>query len=283
MMKSKRSPMWTDAQPQLRSWYASGLGQSIASEMSQHLDTILPRIFGYQGLQIGGLPTTVENCEANPSPQPELLHKAGIHRKIVLESPKMVGVNPQSFDAGTDAVNLPIASDMMKLVILPHTLDFCHRPHQALREADRVLTDDGQLLIIGFNPYSQFGAGHLLRGWRDKPPWNGHFFSRSRVVDWLSVLNYQVLESRCFYLRPPINRKWFVQSLSRLEKLQPWLGGVGAVYVLHARKQTIPFTWVRSPRRRHRSGVPVTSFARTASSNRTLELVRRANHDEHDR
>lgn len=284
MINDMRTPLWTDAHPQLRTWYASELGQSIADELSLHLDTILPRIFGYQGLQVGSLTTTQTDEDTNVESVTELLHKAGIHRKILLDSPRLLECTDErhAADAGADAVSLPIANSVMKLVILPHTLDFCHRPHQALREADRVLSDDGQIVIIGFNPYSQFGLGNVLRRWRGKPPWNGHFFSRSRITDWLSVLNYQVLESRCFYLRPPINGRWAVYGLNRLEKLQPWFGAVGAVYLLHARKRTIPLTMVRAQRRIHRTGVPVTSFARTATSNRNLELARRSNRKPHE-
>jgi len=284
MINRKRSPIWIDAEPLLGTWYASGLGQSIAGELSRHLDTILPRIFGYQGLQIGGSHILGIPGQGEDSGPQSLLHKAGIHRKIVLDSPFSgdMGEIDTGVVASTDALNLPIASDVMKLVILPHTLEFCDRPHQALREADRVLTDDGQLLIIGFNPLSQFGVGHWLRGWRDKPPWNAHCFSRGRVTDWLSVLNYQVTDSRSFYLRPPVNRQWVLHGLSRLERLQPWLGAVGAVYILHARKQTIPFTWVRSQRKTLRNGVPVTSFASTASNVHTLEVLHRSNPKKHD-
>ena len=329
MFNNKRSPVWIDAQPALRTWYASGLGQSIVEELTLHMDTILPRIFGYQGVQVGTLPTRASSSSAshgqagntpqqgedstdsrragaklvdrdgprpvndsspargetgkNADPGTELLYRAGIHRKIILDSPgSLAGADSQTNQVGADAISLPIASDVMKLVILPHTLDFCHQPHQALREADRVLTDDGQMVIIGFNPFSQFGLGHLLNGWRDKTPWNGHFFSRGRVTEWLSVLNYRVLDSTCLYLRPPVNRQWVQNSLARVERLQPWMGAVGAVYVLHARKQTVPFTWVRAQRRRQRAGVPVTGYARATNTCRTIHLADHLNQKKND-
>lgn len=241
---ARRQPIWTESQTPLHEWYASGLGQSILGELECHLDGILPGIFGYQGLQIGSL-----------APGQNLLEKAGIHRGIRVDS------TGGTADAGADVLNLPIASDVMKLVVLPHTLDFCHQPHQALREADRVLTDDGQIVLVGFNPLSLYGVGHTLLGWRDTAPWNGQFYSRRRVTEWLSVLDYRVLDSTCLYVRPPINSLKLQRKMSALEKLQPWIGAIGALYVLHARKQTVPMTMVRRQWRRSRPGISVGGLA----------------------
>jgi len=241
---ARHDPIWTESQSSLHEWYASGLGQSILGELDCHLDSILPGIFGYQGLQIG----TLELGR-------NLLEKAGIHRGIRIDCAD------SGADIDADVLNLPIASDVMKLVVLPHTLDFCHQPHQALREADRVLTDDGQIVLIGFNPLSLYGLGHTLLGWRGHAPWNGQFYSRRRVTEWLSVLDYRVLNSTCLYVRPPVNSVKLQRKLAAVEKLQPWIGAVGALYVLHARKQTIPMTLARRQWRRSRAGISVGGLA----------------------
>lgn len=204
----------------------------------------MPGIFGYQGLQIGTLAADFEP-----------LQKAGIHRGTRLDTGEI------DADIDADVLNLPIASDVMKLVILPHTLDFCDQPHQALREADRVLTDDGQIVLIGFNPFSLFGAGHATLGWRNHAPWNGQFFSRRRVTEWLSVLDYQVQDSTCLYVRPPLNSVKIQSKLARIEKLQPWIGSIGGIYVLHARKQTVPMSLARRQKRRQRNAISVGGLA----------------------
>jgi len=240
-----RAPVWTESRHSLREWYASALGQSILDELGRHLDDVLPGIFGYQGLQIGDF-----------TPDFPVLERAGIHRALKMDAPDIQA------DIQADVLNLPIASDVMKLVVLPHTLDFCHQPHQALREMDRVLADDGQVVIIGFNPFSQLGIGHTMLGWRSLPPWSGQFFSRRRVTEWLSVLNFRLLDSQCVYVRPPINSQRVQNRLRPLEKFRPWLGAVGGVYVLHARKQTFPMTLARRQWRPKRNGITVGSFAK---------------------
>lgn len=244
----RRSPDWLDAQLPLAQWYATALGQSILSQLEVALSSQLQDVFGYQGLQIGNL---VESKD--------LLAGSGLHRRLILDSPG------KQADIHSDVQSLPIASDTMKAVLFFHTLDFCEAPHQALREADRILTDDGQLIIIGFNPVSAFGARHLLGGWRQRVPWNGRFYAKRRVADWLSVLDYRVLDSSAMFVRPPINSERLLRRLQGLEYLQPWLGGLGGLYILRARKQTIPMTLARRQwRRKTTPSMAVGSFARAA-------------------
>jgi len=158
------------------------------------------------------------------------------------DSPAVAGLTGVKPQLTADVLSLPIDSDVMKLVIMPHTLDFCSDPYQALREADRVLTNDGHLIIVGFSRWSLFGARRLVPARRRQVPWNGRFFSRYRVSDWLSVLNYRVDEHHTFFLRPPLRSKKLLRRLMLIEKGQRWLSPLGAMYVLHARKQTMPLT-----------------------------------------
>ncbi|MBX2835768.1 MAG: class I SAM-dependent methyltransferase [Gammaproteobacteria bacterium] len=249
------APIWTDAQEPLSQWYASGLGQSMLAQVEQRLGDHLSDVFGYQGLQVGNL------CSNR-----DLLERAGLHRKIVFDAPG------RDADINGDALQLPVAADTMKAVIFLHTLDFCDNPHQALREADRVLAEDGQLFIVGFNPISSFGLRHFLTGWRQREPWNGRFYFRRRVIDWLSVLNYRTLQSEAVFLRPPINSHRLLWSLRRLESLSRIAGGIGGVYLIQARKQTIPMTLTRKAWRRHTAGVATGSIAREQATSRVVKL-----------
>jgi len=244
--KVKSGPVWLEAQAPLAQWYASSLGQSIAQRLESELSNRLTDVFGYQGLQVGNL-----------VPGLHLLAGAGLQRNLVLDAPGAQA------DMHGDVLSLPIASGTMKAVAFFHTLDFCDHPHQALREANRVLTDDGQLIIIGFNPYSAFGARHALTAWRRREPWNGRFYARHRVSDWLSVLDYRVLDSTAMFIRPPINNDAVLRRMARLEKLHRWIGGVGGVYIMRARKQTIPMTMARQRVVRARKSLVASSFART--------------------
>lgn len=244
----RSGPVWLEAQAPLAQWYATGLGQSIAQRLETELGSRLGDVFGYQGLQVGNL-----------VPGMHLLSGAGLQRHLVLDAP----ASGCEADIQGDALSLPIATGTMKAVAFFHTLDFCDNPHQAIREANRVLTDDGQLIIVGFNPYSAFGARHALTAWRRREPWNGRFYARHRVSDWLSVLDYRVLDSTAMFMRPPVNSERVLRRLAKLESLHRWLSGIGGVYVMRARKQTVPMTMVRQWAGRTRKSLAAGSFART--------------------
>ena len=267
--QAEKLPTWVECQPQLLEWYASDLGQSILTNLIERLDHILPTVFGYQGLQLG----TLENGQS-------LLEKSGIHRPVLMASPacnNRLAEEGAESDSGpdespsaqprfkpqmsADVSSLPIASDVMKLVIMPHTLDFCADPYQALREADRVLTNDGHLIIIGFSRWSLFGLRRSVMRWQRQVPWNGNFYSRNRVVDWLSVLSYSVEQRQSFFLRPPVRNAKLLRRLRLLEKNQRWLGYFGGIYLLHAKKQTIPLNPAKSIWLPQRSSIKTTSLA----------------------
>lgn len=259
-MATPRHPTdWLEAQQPLAQWYASGLGQSILGELQQRLSYCLSDIFGYQGLQIGNL-----------APERDMLDQVGLQRKVILDAPG------RPADIHADVLSLPIASESMKLVVFFHTLDFCAKPHQALREADRVLTEDGQVVIIGFNPYSAFGVRHLATRWRRREPWCGHFYSQSRVSDWLSVLDYRVLHQESLFVRPPINSHRLLWRLRRLETLQQRFGKMGGLYVLQARKQTLPMSLHRQAWLPKRASLQVNSLSHARGQVVPIEAARRS-------
>lgn len=254
----KTAPSWAEAQPKLRDWYRTSLGEAVLDTVSAKCDDILPGIFGYQGLQVGQI-----------APHRELLASAGLHRRIVIDS----YAETTSAQISGELEHLPISSNRMNLVFFPHSLEFCSNPHGALREADRVLTADGHLLLLGFNPYSQFG---LRRAFGRNLPWNGNTYSRARIQDWLSVLGFRVVTAETVFLRPPIDRPGFLRRTQYLEHTQRFLGFVGGVYLIHARKQSMPMTLSRqnwmTPRGRLVTGAFAQRSTRSAvsrSSNRS--------------
>ena len=259
----KSPPSWASAQPQLRDWYQTSLGGAVLDAVSAKCDDILPGIFGYQGLQFGQI-----------APHRELLSSAGLHRRIVIDS----YAQTSSAQISGELEHLPISSDCMNLVFFPHSLEFCGNPHGALREADRVLTADGHLLLLGFNPYSQFGVRRAIGR---SVPWSGNTYSRARIQDWLSVLGFRIVTAETVFLRPPVNRPGVLKRTRYLEYTQRFLGFVGGVYLIHARKQSMPMTLSRQNWMRTRGRLVTGAFARRAT--RTAAVNRSASDREEDR
>ena len=57
-------------------------------------------------------------------------------------------------------------SDCADAALLPHTLEFAADPYAVLREVDRVLVGEGQLLVLGFRPVEPVGRARALESQR---------------------------------------------------------------------------------------------------------------------
>lgn len=90
------------------------------------------------------------------------------------------------------AYHLPLQCDSVDMIILPHILEFDAYRFQTMREVERVLKPEGEVVILNFNPWSVWVRYQYLWDKRLADSWRGHFIRRSRVIDWLKLLNFEV-------------------------------------------------------------------------------------------
>jgi SAM-dependent methyltransferase len=95
---------------------------------------------------------------------------------------------------------LPIQSDSIDMIIVPHLLEFDAARFQTFRELERVLKPEGILLVMTFNPCNIWVWYQFLLDKKLANSWRGHFISRSRLFDWLKILNFEVLNKTEFNL-----------------------------------------------------------------------------------
>ena len=201
----------------LSEWFASEQGGYVLTREQKYFDHTVSDIFGFNALQLG---------------LPEL---------DLLRSSRM----PLRFTAGNQHGNkvrlccdeLPFDSDSLDLVLLPHVLEFANSPHQILREVERVLRPEGNLIISGFNPYSLWGL-HRSLGRKQGYPWRGHFIGLPRLKDWLALLGFEVAGGRFAAYAPPLHHAKWLERFSFMEKAgDRWWAVSGGVYFLHAIKR----------------------------------------------
>jgi len=139
----------------------------------------------------------------------------------------------------TDLAELPVRTASLDTLVLLHTLERQARPLALIDEMDRVLVEDGELVIAGFNPYSLFGLFSRKRQYDITP----YRHSPAKVRHWLELTDLQVERTVSNYFRPPIaSQRWRgrTEMFDRLGlRLLP---GRGALYVLRARKRTYRIT-----------------------------------------
>ncbi len=216
---------------QLNKWFETPLGRRLLSEEKYFLQKILPRLFGYHLLQIGNVGY---GC---------LLESSRVRHCCVLSRMAKTICSPySSIHALADA--LPIASDNIDVVVLPHLLEFEKEPHQVLREVERILIPEGYLVILGFNPMSLWGMWRWMQ--RDAIPWNGRFLSLLRLKDWLALLGFDVKEQQTFFFGLPFQKDHFKNYTTFLEKIgSRWTFNFGAVYLVVAQKRVTTLTPIR--------------------------------------
>ncbi|MCF7971893.1 MAG: class I SAM-dependent methyltransferase [Methylococcaceae bacterium] len=89
-------------------------------------------------------------------------------------------------------IALPLQSDSVDMLILPHVLEFDSNKHQVLREVERILKPEGKLIILGFNPWNIYINLQYLWHKEKGAPWLPSLVSRTKIEDWLRLLNFEV-------------------------------------------------------------------------------------------
>jgi SAM-dependent methyltransferase len=135
---------------------------------------------------------------------------------------------------------LPLATGSIDLLVLPHVLEFSGQAHAVLREAERVLMPDGQIVISGFNPLSLWGAKRALGFDKHEYPWCGRFIGLLRLKDWLQLLGFELNGGRFGCYAPPFAQARWLERSAFMEKAgDRWWPIAGGVYVVRAIKRTV--------------------------------------------
>lgn len=200
----------------MQNWFESDLGRYVLEREQAWFDQVSVDLFGFNALQVGLC--HIDMLRANRMPNSFCAGMTGGTVRCIPEY-------------------LPLASQSIDLVALPHALEFSPHPQQLLREVERVLRPEGQLLIAGFNPLSLWGLKRKL-GRQEEYPWNGQFLHLTRIKDWLALLGLELVAGRMMAYAPPINRVGWLQGFRFMEAAgDRWWALGGGVYVLHAVKR----------------------------------------------
>lgn len=218
-------------------WFSSELGQYLQTQELALYDQAVVDLFGFNALQMGGL-------------HMDLLRNSRVTHRF--KSADCFDTNQQPSLLCDDDF-LPIADASLDLLLLPHRLEFSERPHQTLREAERVMMPEGHLLLSGFNPFSWWGLCHLFKtrfcrrkksaDLTENYPWSGRFISLNRLKDWLALLGFEIVTIQmCCHVPPFESQRWqhrfhFMQRLGAR-----WLPLLGGVYFIVAKKRVACMT-----------------------------------------
>jgi SAM-dependent methyltransferase len=139
---------------------------------------------------------------------------------------------------------LPVESDSLDAVLLPHTLDYTDRQHAILREVDRVLRSNGHVVILGFKPLGLWGLRRLVPG-AGMPPGADYLISERRLRDWLQLLDMRIQSASHYFFHWPLPGNKARGSKKWERRGQAWWPELAACYMLTAQKRVSTLTQVR--------------------------------------
>lgn len=180
--------------------------------------------------------------QVSGSGQP-LLGKASHKRLKMVVSPTPPGNTDEHLDSyswvASELDSMPLEEGSVDFLVLHHSLEFSENPHAVLREAVRVLAPQGHMIIICFNPYSLFGLRKSMQMiLRKTIPWAHHSLSRSRVTDWLKLMNCEPLNVACGFYSFPVQSERVLKYSHHIDSTLTQHGVPGGgFYVVHASKQ----------------------------------------------
>lgn len=212
-----------------QTWLESPLGAAVLELESQVVADALGDVFGFELLQLG--------CWGDRA---ELrMHARTQHHRCL--GPEAVG--PGAVRCDYEA--LPIATGSIEAVLLAHTLEHAAHPHALLREVERVLVGDGQVLACGFNPYGPWGLRHFASRGRFPPPAQ-RMLSEGRLRDWLGLLGFEVTLARRYLFAPPWTQRIAPRSRAWLEdRGARFASPLAGAYLVKARKRVRTLTPIR--------------------------------------
>ena len=210
-------------------------------ELAQ-FDSAVDDVFGFRAVQVG-------------LPEVDFLRQNRISYRFTL------ALEPGAAVAA-DPLQLPLASQSVDLVVLPHVLEGHPNPHDVLREVERVLRPEGQVVISGFNTISLWRARQLFASRHNGAPWDAKFIGLLRLREWLRVLGFELNGGKFGCYAPPFRNEVWLKRFAFMEKAGArWWPVTGGIYVVRAVKRVhamriVTPAW-RQERARRRALAPV--------------------------
>jgi SAM-dependent methyltransferase len=237
---------YSGARRSLAEWFSTPQGRYVLDWERAQFDLATEDVFGFRAVQ-AGLPG-IDFLSANRIPW---------RFALALEPGAALAADPHQ---------LPLASQSVDLLALPHVLETAADPHQVLREAERVLMPEGHLVISGFNPLSLWGLRQSFMRERRRralgAPWEARFLGLLRLKDWLRLLGFELNGGRFGRYAPAVASAEWLARFAFLESAgERWWPILGGAYVVRAVKRVhgmrvITPAW-RRERARRRAVAPV--------------------------
>lgn len=210
------------------SWRALSQGEQIRDELERACAPFVERVFGYHFVRLGSLSSDIDISSC------PIKHVVNI-TDLPHATSNVRGISRE----------LPLQQNSVDAFLLAAELDFAQDPHQVLREVDRAITANGQLIIAGFNPYSLAGVLKYFPINKDNLLHQGRFFTSARIIDWLQLLGFEIVEQENVMYSSLFANKRFLPGSALQRFFKRYFPAFSSMYILVARKREIPLSTIK--------------------------------------
>ena len=226
----------------LSGWFGTPQGAYVLGWELAQFDSAVDDVFGFRAVQVG-------------LPEVDFLRQNRIPFRFTIALEPGAGL-------AADPLQLPLASQSVDLVVLPHVLEFHPHPHEVLREVERVLMPEGHVVISGFNSGSLWRMRQMFTFDR-KSPWDAKFIGLLRLREWLRLLGFELNGGMFGCYAPPFRQSRWLERFAFMEKAGArWWPIAGGIYVVRAVKRVqgmrlVTPAWRKERARRRAVAAPV--------------------------
>jgi len=212
------APKYNGERSSLSAWFGTPQGAYVLGWELAQFDSAVDDVFGFRAVQVG-------------LPEVDFLRQNRINFRFSVALEPGAGI-------AADPLQLPLASQSVDLVALPHGLEFHPNPHEVLREAERVLMPEGQIVISGFNTASLWRLRQVFSSRHAGSPWDARFIGLLRLRDWLRVLGFELNGGKLGCYAPPFKQQLWLDRFAFMDKAGArWWPLLGGIYVVRAVKR----------------------------------------------
>jgi SAM-dependent methyltransferase len=208
----------------LRDFYASPLGRVARRMIARRLRLMWPDLKGQSVLGLGYV-------------TPFLTPLLGEAERVLAMMPAPQGVlhwpaDGPGLTALVDETSLPLADRSIDRVLLVHALECAERTRPMMREAWRVLSDGGRLIVVVPNRRG------LWAQFERTPFGHGRPYSRAQLARTLREAMFTPYQTATALFVPPVHSKMMLSAAGAWEEIgERWFTTFSGVIVCEASKQ----------------------------------------------
>ena len=216
------------------------------NSIREELSPLLAEIFGYHALLY------------NPKASKLVGENLSIRHAFILSDEQPHNTDKESPTILCRYTELPVSSDTIDLIVIPEVLQQTQFPDQILREVERTLIPEGNIILLVENMFGWQSMKNRVLSFIAEPHFKTRVISRARISDWFRLLGLEICREIPVYksakqIEPITNRNGRTKNIREKGRPKRWLIKLidlrkiffSSYYIILAKKKVSTLTPIR--------------------------------------